>query len=138
MFSQNETLRGLKVIELAGLAPAPFCGMILSDFGADVIRVDRSAQFSSDQLCRGKRSICINLKKKEGREVLMNLLKEADVLIDPFRPKVLEKLGFGPDLLIKENPRLIYARLTGFGQTGKINKKKFCCFFFFLFLFYIF
>jgi len=112
-------LKGLKVIELAGLAPAPVCGMILSDFGAKVIRVDKvGSGLNYDVTARGKRSIALNLKKPEGVEILRTLCGSADVLIEPFRPGVMERLGLGPDNLIKENPKLIYARLTGFGQTG--------------------
>eukprot|EP00090_Calanus_glacialis_P032336 TRINITY_DN53582_c0_g1_i1.p1 TRINITY_DN53582_c0_g1~~TRINITY_DN53582_c0_g1_i1.p1 ORF type:complete len:377 (+),score=126.49 TRINITY_DN53582_c0_g1_i1:45-1175(+) len=112
-------LRGMKVIELAGLAPAPVCGMILSDFGAKVIRVDKvGSGLNYDVTARGKRSIALNLKKPEGVDILRKLCGSADVLIEPFRPGVMERLGLGPDTLIKENPKLIYARLTGFGQTG--------------------
>jgi len=112
-------LRGMKVIELAGLAPAPVCGMILSDFGAKVIRVDKvGSALNYDVTARGKRSIALNLKKPEGVDILRRLCGSADVLIEPFRPGVMERLGLGPDTLIKENPRLVYARLTGFGQTG--------------------
>ena len=112
-------LRGMKVIELAGLAPAPVCGMILSDFGAKVIRVDKvGSGLNYDVTARGKRSIALNLKKPEGVDILRRLCGSADVLIEPFRPGVMERLGLGPDTLIKENPKLVYARLTGFGQTG--------------------
>jgi len=112
-------LKGMKVIELAGLAPAPVCGMILSDFGAKVIRVDKvGSGLNYDVTARGKRSIALNLKKPEGVDILRKLCGSADVLIEPFRPGVMERLGLGPDTLIKENPRLVYARLTGFGQTG--------------------
>ena len=112
-------LRGLKVIELAGLAPAPVCGMILSDFGAKVIRVDKvGSGLNYDVTARGKRSIALNLKKPEGVDILRKLCGTADVLIEPFRPGVMERLGLGPRTLIEDNPGLVYARLTGFGQTG--------------------
>ena len=112
-------LRGLKVIELAGLAPAPVCGMILSDFGAKVIRVDKvGSGLNYDVTARGKRSIALNLKKPEGVNILRKLCGTADVLIEPFRPGVMERLGLGPTTLIEDNPGLVYARLTGFGQTG--------------------
>ncbi|XP_023335153.1 alpha-methylacyl-CoA racemase [Eurytemora carolleeae] len=113
-------LKGLKVLELAGLAPAPVCGMILADFGAKVTRVDRlgAGHLNYDVTARGKQSISIDLKKKEGVQVLRKLCLNHDVLIEPFRPGVMEKLGLGPDNLTQENPKLIYARLTGFGQTG--------------------
>eukprot|EP01114_Cavostelium_apophysatum_P016255 TRINITY_DN4581_c0_g1_i3.p1 TRINITY_DN4581_c0_g1~~TRINITY_DN4581_c0_g1_i3.p1 ORF type:complete len:380 (+),score=23.53 TRINITY_DN4581_c0_g1_i3:16-1155(+) len=111
-------LADITVLELAGLAPAPFCGMILADFGANVIRVDRAEGHSQDFLVRGKRSIALNLKTTRGVETLMKLIGKADVVIEPFRPGVAERLGFGPEVALSLNPRLIYARLTGFGQSG--------------------
>ncbi len=117
-------LEGIRVLEFAGLAPAPYAGMILADFGAEVIRVDRSPTAGAgsdavrDYLARGKRSIGINMKLAEGVAVLLSLLDRCDVLIDPFRPGVLERLGVGPDIACKRNPRLVYARLTGWGQDG--------------------
>ncbi|XP_036385632.1 alpha-methylacyl-CoA racemase [Megalops cyprinoides] len=112
-------LAGVRVIELAGLAPAPFCGMILADFGARVIRVDRTkVAMAMDTQARGKQSVALNLKKPQGVAVLKKLCVQSDVVIEPFRKGVMEKLGLGPEELLKENPRLIYARLTGFGQTG--------------------
>ena len=117
-------LDGIRVIEMAGLAPAPYAGMILADFGADVVRVDRSPTSGAkpdptrDPLARGKRSIGLNLKDARGVEVLLKLLTTADVLIEPFRPGVMEKLGVGPDIALARNPRLVYARLTGWGQGG--------------------
>jgi len=93
--------------------------MILSDFGADVVRIDRTEDtYSKDLLSRGKRSISINFKSPKGVEILLNLIKKADVIIDPFRPGVAERLGFGPEVALKENPKLIFARLTGWGQKG--------------------
>ncbi|KAK7075198.1 hypothetical protein SK128_011148 [Halocaridina rubra] len=111
-------LRGIRVIEMAGLAPAPFCGMILSDFGASVIRVDKPRAPDTDRLGRGKRSIVLDLKKPEGVDVVKKLCADADVLIEPFRRGVMEKMGLGPKDLMKNNPKLIYARLTGYGQSG--------------------
>ncbi|XP_061119285.1 alpha-methylacyl-CoA racemase isoform X1 [Conger conger] len=112
-------LAGVRVIELAGLAPAPFCGMILADFGARVIRVDRTkAAMSMDTQARGKQSVALNLKQPQGVALLRRLCAQSDVLIEPFRKGVMEKLGLGPDVLLQENPRLVYARLTGFGQSG--------------------
>lgn len=107
------------MVELAGLAPVPFCGMILADFGAKVIRVDRTkVAMAVDTQGRGKRSVALNLKTPEGVAVLRRLCVQSDVLLEPYRKGVMEKLGLGPEELLKENPRLIYARLTGYGQSG--------------------
>jgi len=112
-------LKGVKVLELAGLAPAPVCGMILADYGAQVTRVDRPGNLPNfDVTSRGKRSVALNLKNENGVQILRNLVSSHDVLIEPYRPGVMEKLGLGPDIMTEENPKLIYARLTGFGQTG--------------------
>jgi alpha-methylacyl-CoA racemase len=115
---QMGALQGIRVIEMAGLAPAPFCGMILADFGADVVRVDRVGSGSMDYLARGKRSIAVNLKAAEGVETVLRLIDRADVLLEPYRPRVMERLGLGPEIACGRNPRLVYARLTGFGQDG--------------------
>ncbi|NXR57977.1 AMACR racemase, partial [Rhadina sibilatrix] len=120
-------LGGVRVLELAGLAPAPLCGMILADFGAQVVRVDRlprpaAALQHEDVQARGKRSLALDLKRPQGAAALRRLCGVADVLIEPFRHGVMERLGLGPEVLLRENPRLIYARLTGFGQTGKYAK----------------
>ncbi|ORY92378.1 CoA-transferase family III domain-containing protein [Syncephalastrum racemosum] len=111
-------LSGLTVFEMGGLAPAPYAGLILADFGADVIRIDRPKAMSTDVLARNKRSIAFDLKNPAAIATVRQLLKKADVLLDPFRPGILEKLGLGPDVLLKDNPRLIIARLSGFGQSG--------------------
>ncbi|GFN91056.1 alpha-methylacyl-coa racemase [Plakobranchus ocellatus] len=116
-------LKGITVIEMAGLAPAPFCGMILADFGARVIRVDKPHSPDVDRAARGKQSVIVNLKKKEGVNVVKRLCSRADVLLEPFRPGVMEKLNLGPEILTKENPKLIYARLTGYGQSGPMSHK---------------
>ncbi|ELT87540.1 hypothetical protein CAPTEDRAFT_152090 [Capitella teleta] len=117
-------LKGVRVVELAGLAPAPFCGMVLSDFGANVVRVDRArAGNALDRLARGKQSIAVDLKQKEGINVVRKLCCSADVLIEPFRKGVMERLGLGPDQLMSENPRLIYARMTGYGQKGDLSNR---------------
>lgn len=118
-------LSGLKVIELAGLAPAPYCGQILAQFGADVVRVDRVSGGVQDPagLGIGKRSIALDLKDQQGKDALLALLDSADVLLDPYRPGVLEKMGLSPtDVLLKRNPRLIVGRLTGWGQKGAYAK----------------
>jgi alpha-methylacyl-CoA racemase len=115
-------LHGVRVIEIASLAPAPFGCMVLSDLGADVLRVDRTdavgAEPAADPLCRGRRSIGLNLKDAEAVEVLLRLVESADVLVEGFRPGVTERLGFGPDTCLERNPRLIYGRMTGWGQEG--------------------
>jgi alpha-methylacyl-CoA racemase len=119
-------LSGLKVIELAGLAPGPFCGMLLADMGADVVRVDRAdraaggdpARPPMDLLGRGRRSIGVDLKQPEGVTVVLDLAADADVFIEGFRPGVAERLGIGPDQCRARNPRLVYGRMTGWGQDG--------------------
>jgi len=117
-------LTGLKVIEFAGLAPGPFAGLILADNGASVTRIDRPNSVSNDVLCRGKRSIVIDSKLPNGRKLLEEMLCAADVVIDPYRPGVLERLGLGPELFLGDgqgkglNEKLIYARLVGFPRTG--------------------
>jgi alpha-methylacyl-CoA racemase len=119
-------LDGIKVIEMAGLAPTPYCGMILADFGADVIIVDRLSRggpeipnlMERDVFGRGKRSMRINLKIKEGTAIVRKMIQASDVLLEPYRPGVMEDLGLGPEEALRLNPGLIYARLTGWGQVG--------------------
>ena len=115
-------LHGVRVIEIASLAPAPFACMVLSDLGADVLRVDRPTSVGGDAaidpLGRGRQSIGLNLKDPAGVEVLLRLLDTADVLIEGFRPGVTERLGFGPDICLERNPGLVYGRMTGWGQEG--------------------
>jgi hypothetical protein len=119
-------LDGVRVIEIASLAPAPFGCMILSDLGADVLRVDRAescgpaAVAPPDPLGRGRRSIGLNLKDPEGIGVLLRLAEDADVLVEGFRPGVTERLGCGPADCALRNPRLVYARMTGWGQDGPL------------------
>ena len=115
-------LTGIRVLEMAGLAPAPYCGLLLADFGADVIRIDRVGAAPIDSLSRGKRSIGLNVKDPQGIETLLRLAETADVLLEPYRPGVMERLGLGPDVVRARNPKLIYARLTGWGQTGPYAK----------------
>lgn len=111
-------LKNLQVVEFAGIGPGPFLGMVLADFGANVVKIDRIGS-ASDMYCnRGKKSIACDLKQAKAKEVIEKLISSADVLIDPFRPGVLEKLGLGPDRCMALNPRLIFTRVTGFGQTG--------------------
>jgi alpha-methylacyl-CoA racemase len=118
-------LQGVKIIELAGIGPAPFAGMMLADMGAEVLRVDRAQAVRSgarppvtDVLGRGKRSVGVDLKHPEGRETVLRLVAQADALIEGFRPGVTERLGVGPDECLARNPRLVYGRMTGWGQDG--------------------
>lgn len=121
-------LAGIRVLEFAGLAPSPFAGLLLADGGASVLRVDRATPGSApplptpDLLTRHKSSLAVDLKSPAGIALLHRLVPHVDVLIDPFRPGVLEKLGLGPDVLMKINPRLIYGRLTGFRRDGRYAK----------------
>lgn len=120
---ESMALRGITVVELGGLAPVPFCGMVLADFGAHVVRVDRPGTRSDPSgLARGKRSLVVDLKQPRGAAVLRRLCAQADVLLEPFRPGVMERLQLGPEILQKKNPRLIYGRLSGFGQSGRFSK----------------
>ena len=119
-------LEGLTVVEVAGAGPTPFCGMVLADLGADVVRVDRVVDravlgIDPDMVMgRGKRSVGVDLKQPEGVEVVLRLAERADVLVEGYRPGVSERLGIGPDACLARNPRLVYARGTGFGQTGPL------------------
>jgi alpha-methylacyl-CoA racemase len=119
-------LTGLRVLEFAGLAPGPFAGLLLADAGASVLRIDRPSSNPSqpavptpDILARHKSSICLDLKSPSGVALARKLATQSDILIDPFRPGVLEKLGLGPDVLRQENERLVYARMTGFRRDGR-------------------
>lgn len=118
-------LKGYRVVELAGIGPGPFAGMMLADMGAEVLRVDRAASVRdgatpplADVLGRGRRSVGVDLKNPEGREVVLRLVESADALIEGFRPGVTERLGLGPDDCNARNPRLVYGRMTGWGQDG--------------------
>ena len=113
-------LNGLRIIELAGIGPGPFAAMMLADHGAEVIRVDRpGARIDArDPLLRSRRLIGVDLKSPEGKAKVRELVKTADGLIEGFRPGVTERLGLGPDVLLADNPRLVYGRMTGWGQTG--------------------
>lgn len=113
-------LKGIRIIEFAGIGPAPFCGMMLADRGAEVIRISRIGAHEDlrDPLLRTRRSIALNLKDPQSKEVVMKLLASADGLIEGFRPSVMERLGYGPDEVLKENPNLIYGRMTGWGQRA--------------------
>lgn len=119
-------LAGIRIVEIAGIGPGPFAGYLLSDLGADVVKVDRSqnaglgdpAKPPADILQRGRRSIAVDLKSPEGVEIVLRLAEAADGLFEPFRPGVAERLGIGPDVALARNPKLVYGRMTGWGQTG--------------------
>jgi alpha-methylacyl-CoA racemase len=119
-------LSGITIVEFAGIGPGPFCGMMLADHGAEVIRIDRASGSrggsqpvtSKDVLARGRKSIAVNLKSAEGVALARKLAASADGIIEGFRPGVMERLGLGPDELLKDNPKLVYGRMTGWGQTG--------------------
>ena len=118
-------LSGIKIVEFAGLGPGPFCGMILADMGADVIVVDRIENYgkskTNDLASRGKKSIAVDLKNPESKDLIHSLVKNVDALLEGLRPGKMEKLGYGPDDLLSINPKLIYGRMTGWGQTGSFS-----------------
>ncbi len=113
-------LQGIRIIEFAGIGPGPYCGMMLADHGAEVIRIDRPGgmQLPNDPLRRNRRSICLDMKHPDALAVARDLCRSADGLIEGYRPGVMERLGLGPDVLLADNPRLVYGRMTGWGQTG--------------------
>lgn len=119
-------LQGVKIVELAGIGPGPFAGMLLSDMGADIVRIDRAQQVNPavfdkpnlEPLYRGRRSIGVDLKHPEGVELVLRLLEHADALVEGYRPGVTERLGLGPDVCLARNPKLVYGRMTGWGQDG--------------------
>ncbi|MEJ2087694.1 MAG: CaiB/BaiF CoA-transferase family protein, partial [Gammaproteobacteria bacterium] len=116
-------LHGIRIIELAGIGPGPFCGMMLSDMGAEVIRVDRlrpGARAGRDVLARNRRAIALDLKKPQGVEAVLKLVETADGLFEGFRPGVTERLGLGPDDCMARNEKLVYGRMTGWGQEGPL------------------
>ncbi len=126
-------LKGLKVIEFGGIGPGPFCAMMLADMGADVIRLDRKADKGKDRgepafltsgrrsvLHRGRRSLAVDLKSAQDRDKVLALIDGADALIEGYRPGVMERLGLGPAVLLQRNPRLVFGRMTGWGQDGPL------------------
>ena len=117
-------LKGLQIIEMAGIGPAPFCGMVLSDLGANVIRVDRVTSAGSvsrqEASNRGKKSIAVDLKTPKGIEIVLNLVEASDAIFEGFRPGVMEKLGLGPDVCLQKNKKIVFGRMTGWGQEGPL------------------
>ena len=114
-------LSGLKIVEFAGIGPGPFCGMLLSDLGADVVRIDRKGGrggAKTDITGRGRRSVALDLKQPAAIEICLKLIEKADAAFEGFRPGVMERLGLGPDVALKRNPKLVYGRMTGWGQFG--------------------
>ena len=121
-------LSGIRILEIAGIGPGPFAGMMLSDMGAEVIRVDRPhgvqggppTEPPKDVLARGRRSVCIDLKHPDGVKTVLRLVEGCDALIEGFRPGVMERLGLGPEVCLSRNPRLVFGRMTGWGQEGPL------------------
>ncbi len=121
-------LQGLKIVEMVGLGPAPFCAMMFADMGAEVIRIDRkksggdtgNQDYRFDITARGRRSLAIDLKQPDAAETVLQLIDRADVLIEGFRPGVMERLGLGPEVCHARNPKLVYGRMTGWGQYGPL------------------
>jgi alpha-methylacyl-CoA racemase len=124
-------LQGVKVVELAGLAPVPFCAMLLADMGAEVVRIDRKSGStapvtldpSSNVFNRSRRSIAMDLKSPDAVETVLKLVEKADIFIEGYRPGVTERMGLGPDACLARNPRLVYGRMTGWGQTGPLAQR---------------
>jgi alpha-methylacyl-CoA racemase len=126
-------LEGIRIVELAGIGPGPFCAMLLSDMGAEIIRVDRAAMVGQDTdrdgndarfnlLARGRRNIAVDLKNPAAVDAVLRLIDRADALLEGFRPGVMERLGLGPDLCLARHPKLVYGRMTGWGQDGPIAR----------------
>ena len=121
-------LQGIKIVEFAGLGPGPFCAMLLSDLGAEVIRIDRQQALvgradhdpRSQVINRGRRSIAVDLKNPDAFAAIIRLINQSDALIEGYRPGVMERLGFGPQICMSSNPKLIYGRMTGWGQNGPL------------------
>jgi alpha-methylacyl-CoA racemase len=121
-------LAGVRILEIAGIGPGPFAAMVLADMGAEVLRIDRAQNVSpkpgeappGDLLNRGRRSVGVDLKNPDGVAAVLRLVEEADALLEGFRPGVMERLGLGPDVCLERNPRLVYGRMTGWGQSGPL------------------
>jgi len=117
-------LSGLRILELASIGPGPYCAMLLSDLGAEVVRIDRAGGngWPNPILDRGRAVLEGDIRSEEGRSLCLNASDKADVIIEGFRPGVMERLGLGPAVLLERNPRLIYGRMTGWGQEGPLAK----------------
>ncbi len=124
-------LQGYRIVEFAGKGPAPLCGMLLGDMGADVIRIERPTESSEIEksesafsiLHRNRRSVSLDLRSPAGRDAALRLVETADGLIEGFRPGVMERLGLGPEPCLAANPRLVYGRVTGWGQDGPLAQR---------------
>ncbi|MBU1156629.1 MAG: CoA transferase [Proteobacteria bacterium] len=119
-------LQGMRILEMGGVGPGPFCGMMLADMGAEVIRIERAGQYriaqhTTDVLSRGKKSIRLDLKNPQGIDAVLRMIPSVDGLFEGFRPGVMEKLGLGPEVCLERNPRLVYGRMTGWGQEGPLS-----------------
>src|SRR5580700_2139913 len=118
-------LTGYRVVEFAGIGPGPFCGMMLADQGAEVVRITRPgavlSETTSPVLNRGRTNVEVDLKDPRGRAQALRVIESADALIEGFRPGVMERLGLGPEQCLQRNPRLVYGRVTGWGQTGPLR-----------------
>ena len=118
-------LSGVRIIEIAGIGPGPFAAMMLADMGAEVVRVERAQSVREgatgahwDVLLRGRRNVALDLKHPDGAATLLQLVERADALIEGFRPGVMERLGVGPEQCLSRNPKLVFGRMTGWGQSG--------------------
>jgi alpha-methylacyl-CoA racemase len=129
--TRSGPLSGVRVLEIAGLGPAPFAAMLLGDLGADVVRIERppnnkpglAVMPSIDIMARSRRSLAVELKQPEGVALVLDLIERADVLLEGFRPGVMERLGLGPEVCARRNPRLVYGRMTGYGQSGPLAQE---------------
>ena len=120
-------LEGIKILEVGGIGPGPFCGMMLSDMGADIVRVERKGGLSLTDpkfmvYTRNRRSIFIDMRESDGVATVLKMVEQVDALQEGFRPGVMEKLGLGPEICLARNPKLVYGRMTGFGQEGPLAK----------------